>query len=100
MYKVVLSRQAEKDLTKLKNTNKIYVKKVKQLIDVVKCNPFAYPPQYEKLIGELHGCYSRRINDKHRFVYNVVPNENKYCTENNILYKGVVHILRLWTHYD
>jgi len=76
MYKVILSKQALKDLEKLKRAGESYANKAKELIDVVKDNPFMTPPSYEKLVGDLQGFYSRRINKQHRFVYAVLPNDS------------------------
>ena len=100
MYKAILSKQALKDLEKLKRTGSGYEKKAKELVDVVEEHPFKNPPPYEKLMGDLHGYYSRRINEQHRFVYAVLPNDKNLTDENGISYKGIVHILRMWTHYE
>lgn len=62
--------------------------KAKKLIEVLKEDPFKMPPPYEKLIGDLKGLYSRRINIQHRLVYKVNEEENK------------VQILSMWTHYE
>lgn len=95
MYKIVFTKQALKDLEKLKSAN--ISSKAKVLVDVIRENPFQNPPRYEKLVGNLDGIYSRRINIQHRLVYQVY--EEKF-TENNIEYKGTVKIIRMWTHYD
>ena len=100
MYKVILSRQALKDLEKLKRAGKSYAKKARELIDVVKDNPLMNPPSYEKLQGDLQGFYSRRINDQHRFVYAVLPNDSNLADEKGIVYQGIVHVLKMWTHYE
>ena len=62
--------------------------KAKQLVAILRKNPFLSPPHYEKLVGNLKGCYSRRINIKHRLVYRVIK-ENK-----------TIEILRMWSHYE
>ena len=62
--------------------------KAQRLLDVIAEDPFANPPRYEKLVGDLAGCYSRRINIQHRLVYEVLPDD------------GVVHILRMWSQYE
>ena len=100
MYKVILSKQALKDLEKLKRAGKNYAKKAKELIDVVKENPFMNPPSYEKLVGDLQGFYSRRINEQHRFVYVVLPDDGNLMDDNDTAYQGIVHVLRMWTHYE
>ena len=86
MYKVILSKQAMKDYEKLKVAGMF--PKAKKLLDIVKTDPFQNPPPYEKLIGNLSGFYSRRINIQHRLVYAVREEEQ------------VVHVLRMWTHYE
>lgn len=59
-----------------------------ELLDLVAHDPFQNPPPYEKLVGDLEGAYSRRINIQHRLVYEVFPKER------------IVRILRMWTHYE
>ncbi len=77
-----------------------YSKKAKELVGIVSMNPYQNPPPYEKLIGDLQGYYSRRINEQHRFIYEVLSNAENEADKNGTYYKGVVHILRMWTHYD
>ena len=100
MYKVILSRQALKDLNKLKRAGIVYVKKAKELVSIVSENPYQNSPPYEKLTGDLHRYYSRRINNQHRFIYDVLPNTDNISNENGVLYNGIVHVLRMWTHYE
>lgn len=95
MYKIVYEKQALKDIKKLKSTK--LSSKTKALIEIIRKNPFQNPPPYEKLIGNLSGLYSRRINIQHRCVYQVYL--EKIIT-NKIEYDGTVKIIRLWTHYD
>ena len=85
-WRLVYSPQAQKDAKKLAGSG--LKPKAQALLDVVRDDPFATPPRFEKLVGDLAGCYSRRINIQHRLVYEVLPDE------------GVVHILRMWTHYE
>ena len=85
-WTLVYSRQAQKDAKKLAASG--LRDKAQQLLDVLADDPFAVPPRYEKLVGDLAGCYSRRINIQHRLVYEVHPDER------------VVHVLRMWTHYE
>lgn len=85
-WTLVYSRQAQKDAKKLASSG--LKKKTQDLLTVVAEDPFATPPRYEKLVGDLAGCYSRRINIQHRLVYEVLPDEH------------VVHVLRMWTHYE
>jgi Txe/YoeB family toxin of toxin-antitoxin system len=86
MWKLVYTKQAQKDAQKLASSG--LKEKAKELLKIVEANPFQNPPPYEKLIGDLAGAYSRRINIQHRLVYQVLENEK------------VVKVLRLWTHYD
>lgn len=85
-WTLVYSRQAQKDAKKLAASG--LQKKALALLAVVAEDPFAMHPRYEKLVGDLAGCYSRRINIQHRLVYEVLPDEH------------VVHVLRMWTHYE
>lgn len=85
-WKVVFTRHAQKDARKLASSGlKI---KAAELIEILKVNPFQNPPTYEKLVGDLSGCYSRRLNIQHRLVYQVIESEN------------TVKVLRMWTHYE
>ena len=95
MYKVVFTKQAQKDARKLKAAG--LDKKAKSLVEVVRDNPFGTPPAYEGLVGSLSGLYSRRINIQHRFVYQVI---RERLTENDVSYEGIVKVVRMWTHYD
>ena len=85
-WSVILSRQAVKDAKKIEGAG--LKTQAKDLLSLLKENPFKTPPFYEKLVGNLKGFYSRRINIKHRMIYSV-------DTE-----KKVVHVLRMWTHYE
>ena len=86
MYQVYLSKQAMKDLDNLKASG--LSQKVRALVDIIKENPFQNPPPYEKLIGDLKGYYSRRINIQHRLIYGILEEEK------------TVKVLRMWTHYE
>ena len=86
MWTVVYSKQAVKDSKKIEQSN--LKDTVKRLIEVLKNDPFQNPPPYEKLIGDLTGKYSRRINIQDRLVYEVFEKEM------------TVRVLRMWTHYD
>ena len=86
MYKVLFSRAAQKDAEKIKKSNLIH--KCKELIKLLSIDPFATIPPYEKLVGDLKGFYSRRINIQHRLVYEVDEKAK------------IVKILRMWTHYE
>ena len=77
MYEVKLSKRAQKDLQKLKQSG--LSKKAKSLVDILKENPWQNPPPYEKLVGDLNGFYSRRINVQHRLVYKVYEDEKSGC---------------------
>jgi len=85
-WRVVYSRHAQKDARKIAKSN--LKKKTIELITVLEQDPFQNPPQFEKLVGDLEGAYSRRINIQHRLVYQVLTEEH------------VVKVLRMWTHYE
>lgn len=95
MYKIVFTKQSLKDLENLKRIG--ISQKAKTLVDIIKENPYQNPPRYEKLVGNLDGIISRRINIQHRIVYQVYEEP---FTENGIEYKGTIKIIRMWTHYD
>lgn len=95
MYKIVFTKQAIRDLNNLKKSG--ISSKAKTLIDIIRENPYQNPSRYEKLVGNLDGILSRRINIQHRLVYQVYE-EN--FTENNNEYAGTIKIIRAWTHYD
>ncbi len=85
-WNLVYTKYAQKDAKKLASSN--LQDKAQTLLDIIQTNPFQNPPPYEKLIGDLEGAYSRRINIQHRLVYEVMESEN------------TVKILRMWTHYE
>lgn len=95
MYKIVFTKQALKDLENLKKTG--ISSKAKMLIDIIRENPYQNPPRYEKLVGNLDGILSRRINIQHRLVYQVYEDD---LIENDVEYEGTIKIIRMWTHYD
>jgi len=86
MYKIVYTKKSNNDIPKLKAAK--LDNKAKALIDLIRENPYQTPPPFEKLQGELHGAYSRRINIKHRLVYEVLETEK------------TIKIISLWTHYE
>ena len=86
MYSIVYTKRAINDIAKLKIAG--LDKKAKSLVDLLGDNPFASPPTFEKLKGDLSGAFSRRINIKHRLVYQVDDNEK------------IVKIIMMWTHYE
>lgn len=85
-WRVVFTKHAQKDAHKLAAAG--LKEKAQSLLAVLTNNPFATPPPYEKLVGDLAGSYSRRINIQHRLVYQVLESER------------VVKVLRMWTHYE
>ena len=85
-WMLVYTKQAQKDAKKLSASG--LKKKALVLLELVKENPYQNPPPYERLVGDLSGAYSRRINIQHRLVYQVNEDEK------------VVKIIRLWTHYE
>ena len=86
MYKIVYTKVAIKDIPKLKSTH--LDKNAKDLIEIIKENPFKNPPPYEKLVGDLKGAYSRRIHVKNRLIYQVIEEQK------------IIKIISLWTHYE
>ncbi|MCK8059035.1 MULTISPECIES: Txe/YoeB family addiction module toxin [unclassified Fusibacter] len=86
MYTVVFTKKAIKDVNKLKAAN--LSEKAKKLVELLKENPYAIPPSYEKLVGDLSGAYSRRINIQHRLIYSIDEGSK------------TVKIIRMWTHYE
>lgn len=95
MYKNVYDKPAAQDIKNLKATG--LDRKAKELIEVIRKNPYQIPPPYEKPVGNLNGFYSRRINIQHRIVYQVYEEP---VTIDSIKYDGTVKIIRMWTHYD
>lgn len=85
-WELYFTRQARKDAKKLAAAG--LKNKTMALLDIIRQDPFQKPPPYEKLVGDLAGAYSRRINIRHRLVYQVLEEERS------------VKILRLWTHYE
>jgi len=85
-WRLVYTTAARRDAQRLETE---YLKpKAQELLDVLKDNPYQSPPPFEKLMGELHGAYSRRINIHHRLVYQVMDDDR------------VVKVLRMWSHYE
>ena len=85
-WRLVYTKQAQKDAAKLASSG--LKGKSEELLNLLRENPFKTPPRYEKLVGDLFGAYSRRINQQHRLVYQVLPEER------------MVKIIRMWTHYE
>ncbi|MDP3981177.1 MAG: Txe/YoeB family addiction module toxin [Chlamydiota bacterium] len=85
-WKVYFTKQAQKDAKKISSAG--LRSKVELLLKVLANNPYKQNPHYEKLVGDLEGAYSRRINIQHRLVYQVLK-KNK-----------AVKVLRMWTHYE
>lgn len=85
-YRVVFTRQAQKDAKKLSGSN--LKEKAVTLIGILKEDPFRNPPPFEQLVGNLTGTFSRRINIQHKLVYQVTEKER------------VVKVIRMWTHYE
>ncbi len=95
MFRIVYEKQAAKDTKNLKAAG--LDKKAKELIELIRVNPFQTPPTYEGLVGNLQGYYSRRINIQHRLVYQVYLEP---FTEDGMKYEGTIKIIRMWTHYN
>jgi Txe/YoeB family toxin of toxin-antitoxin system len=82
----VYTKQAQKDARKLASSD--LKNKAKSLLDIIQKDPYQNPPPYEKLVGDLSGAYSRRINIQHRLVYQIYEKEK------------IIKVIRLWTHYE
>lgn len=85
-WRVVFLRQAQKDAKKLAATG--LRSRTKRLLNILRENPYQTPPPFEKLVGDLAGAYSRRINIQHRLVYEILDKDK------------VVKVIRMWTHYE
>ncbi len=85
-WKLVYTRQARKDARKLAASGLKY--QAQALLDILRDNPYQSPPRFEKLVGDLEGAYSRRINIQHRLVYEILDHDR------------IVKIIRMWTHYE
>lgn len=85
-WKIFFTKTAQKDAKKIKQAG--LQSRVENLLTVLKDNPFQNPPSYEKLVGDLSGAYSRRINIQHRLVYQVLAKEK------------IVKVIQMWTHYE
>jgi Txe/YoeB family toxin of toxin-antitoxin system len=83
---MVYAKHAQKDAQKLAANG--LKSKAQELLAIIKVNPFQNPPPYEKLVGDLSGAYSRRINIQHRLVYEILQEEK------------IVKVLRMWSHYE
>ena len=86
MWRVVFIKKVQKDAKKLAAAG--LRSNAEKLLDILCENPYETPPTFEKLLGDLSGAYSRRINIQHRFVYQILDNEK------------VVKVIRMWTHYE
>ena len=86
MWKVVFTKQAQKDAKKLSAAG--LRPKAEQLIEILRENPYMSLPPFEKLLGDLSGAFSRRVNIQHRLIYQVLDSER------------IVKIIRMWTHYE
>ena len=86
MWRVVYTKQAQKDAKKLSSAG--LRPKAEKLIEILRENPYQTPPPFEKLLGDLSGAFSRRINIQHRIVYQILDD------------KKVVKVIRMWTHYE
>ena len=85
MWRVVFTKQAQKDAKKLSAAG--LRPKAEKLIEILRENPYQTPPPFERLLGDLSGAFSRRINIKHRLVYQILDEEK------------VVKVIRMWTHF-
>jgi Txe/YoeB family toxin of toxin-antitoxin system len=85
-WEIVYTKRAQKDAKKLAAAG--LKNNANELLDIIRENPFQTPPRFEKLVGDLAGAYSRRINVQHRLVYEVLEN------------RKIIKIISMWTHYE
>jgi len=85
-WRIVFTKQAQKDAIKVSASN--LKPNAEKIIEILRQNPFQTPPTYQKPVGDLAGAYSRRLNMRHRIVYQVIADEK------------IVKIIRMWTHYE
>jgi toxin YoeB len=85
-WKIVYTRQAQRDARKIAAAG--LRSKAEKLLEILSKNPYQTPPAFEKLMGDLSGAYSRRINIQHRLVYQILDEER------------IVKVIRMWTHYE
>ena len=85
-WRIVFTKQAQKDAKKVSASN--LKPQAEKIIKILRQNPLQTPPPYEKLVGDLAGAYSRRLNIQHRIVYQVIAD------------KKTVKLIRMWTHYE
>jgi toxin YoeB len=85
-WRLVYTKQAQKDAKKLAASN--LKEKAQQLLELISEDPYQNPPPYERLVGDLQGALSRRINIQHRLVYQVLEEEK------------TIKVIRMWTHYE
>ncbi len=85
-WSIVYTKQAQKDARRIASSN--LKSQAQRLLEIIAKNPFQKPPPYEKLVGDLAGAYSRRINIQHRLVYQVYDAER------------TIKVVRMWTHYE
>lgn len=86
MWKIVYTKQAQKDAKKLSSAG--LRSKTEKLLKILQENPYQKPPPYEKLVGDLAEAFSRRINIQHRLIYQIIEEQK------------TVKIIRMWTHYE
>jgi Txe/YoeB family toxin of toxin-antitoxin system len=85
-WRLVFTKQAQKDAKKIAHSG--LKPQAEHLLDILKENPYKNPPPYEKLLGDLNGAYSRRINIQHRLVYQILDNTK------------TIKVIRMWAHYE
>ena len=85
-WQLVFTKQAQKDAKKIAHSG--LKPQAERLLEIIKENPFKNPPSYEKLVGDLSGAYSRRINIQHRLIYEVLEDIK------------TIKVIRMWTHYE
>ena len=98
MYDIRFTKQAQKDAVKAERSG--LKNKAAEIIRTIRNDPYEESQDFEILKHDLKGACSRRINRQHRFVYEVLPNADRRTDASGEPYKGVVKIIRMWTHYE
>jgi len=98
MYDVRPTKQAQKDAVKVERAG--LKSKAAEIINTVRNNPYEESQGFEKLKGDMDGAYSRRINRQHRFVYEILPNDDNAKDASGNPFDGIVKVISMWTHYE
>jgi len=98
MYDIWLTKQAQKDAINIERAG--LKPKTLEIINTVRNNPIEESQDFERLKHDLKGAFSRRITRQHRYVYEILPNDDGVKDPNGIPYEGFIKIISMWTHYE